>query len=99
MENEKQLLLVPYAKQKEKINKTFNTIGKLNGISYSEYRIIKGIELDNKNIVNIIRDDDKISIIKRRDVSETGSLRRSRYSNYNKNKDDNSEMKYSIEAY
>ena len=99
LENEKQLLLVPYAKQKEKIKKTFNTIGKLNGISYSEYRIIKGIELDNKYIINIIRDDDKISIIKRRDVSETGSLRRSRYTNYNKNNDDNSEMKYSIEAY
>ena len=68
-------------------------------ISYSEYRIIKGIELDNKNIINIIRDDDEISIIKKRDVSETGSLRRSQYTHFNKNNDDNSKMKYNIEAY
>ena len=93
MNNEKQLLLVPYAKKKEKIKKTFNTIAKLNGVSYSEFRVIKGTEMDNNNIYNIIRDDDRKSLSKRKDYSETNSARRSNYSNFYKFKGDNSDFK------
>ena len=81
MNNEKQLLLIPYAKQKEKIKKTFNTIAKLNGVSYSEYRVIQGTENDNNNIYNIIRDDNRKSLSKRKDYSESNTMRRSNYSN------------------
>ena len=91
--NEKKLLLVPYAKKKEKIKKTFNTIAKLNGVSYSEFRVIKGTEMDNNNIYNIIRDDDRKSLSKRKDYSETNSARRSNYSNFYKFKGDNSDFK------
>ena len=93
MNNEKQLVLVPYAKKKEKIKKTFNTIAKLNGVSYSEFRVIKGTEMDNNNIYNIIRDDDRKSLSKRKDYSETNSARRSNYSNFYKFKGDNSDFK------
>lgn len=57
--NEKQLLFIPYAKKKEKIKKTFNTIGNSNGISYYDYQIIKKDDSDNKNMFNIIREDNK----------------------------------------
>ena len=91
--NEKQLLLVPYAKQKEKIRKTFNTIAELNGISYSEYRVIKGTDNDNNNIYNIIRDDGRKSLSKRKDYSESNTMRKSNYSNLYKFSGDNSEFK------
>ena len=93
MDNEKKLLLVPYAKQKEKIKKTFNTIGKLNGISYSEFRVIKGTEMDSNNIYNIIRDDDRKSLSKRKDYSESNSMKRSNYSILRKFTGNNSEFK------
>ena len=93
MENEKQLYLVPYAKQKEKIKKTFNAIGNSNGIIYSEYRVIKGIENDNKNIFNIIRDDDRKSLSKRKDYSDISPSKRSNYYNQNRFIDTNSEFK------
>ena len=93
MNNEKQLLLIPYAKQKEKIKKTFNTIAKLNGVSYSEYRVIQGTENDNKNIYNIIRDDNRKSLSKRKDYSESNTMKRSNYSNLYKFSGDNSEFK------
>ena len=40
MDNEKQLILIPYAKRKEKINKVFHTIGDSNGIPYPSNNII-----------------------------------------------------------
>ena len=48
---EKELLFMPYAKEKQKINKTLNEIGRSNGISYPNYRIIKGVVTDNKEIL------------------------------------------------
>ena len=93
MNNEKQLLLIPYAKQKEKIKKTFNTIAKLNGVSYSEYRVIQGTENDSNNIYNIIRDDNRKSLSKRKDYSESNTMMRSNYSNLYKFSGDNSEFK------
>ena len=93
MDNEKKLYLVPYAKKKEKVKKTFNTIGKSNGIPYSDYSVIKGIEINN-NVLNMIREDDRRSLSKRREFSENGSMRRSNYTNANKFVDDNSESKF-----
>ena len=48
---EKELLFMPYAKEKQKINKTLNEIGRSNGISYPNYRVIKGVLNDNKEIL------------------------------------------------
>ena len=94
MDNEKKLLLIPYAKQKEKIKKTFNTIGNSNGITYSEYRIINGNEDDNENIVNILREDNRKSASKRKEYSEISSFRKSGYSNRNKIADFNPELNF-----
>ena len=49
--------------------------------------------MDNNNIYNIIRDDDRKSLSKRKDYSETNSARRSNYSNFYKFKGDNSDFK------
>ena len=89
MNNEKQLYLVPYAKKKEKIKKTFNTIGNSNGIPYSEFRVIQGIKMDD-NTFQITRDDDNRSPSKKKDISETRSIRRSNYTNVNNYIDENS---------
>jgi hypothetical protein len=56
---EKELILIPYAKEKQKINKTLNTIGNANGISYPTCSVIKGILTQDKNYLAIIRDADK----------------------------------------
>ena len=56
---EKELILIPYAKEKKKINKTLNTIGNANGISYPTCSVIKGILTQDKNYLAIIRDDNK----------------------------------------
>ena len=56
---EKELILIPYAKEKQKINKTLNTIGNANGISYPRCSVIKGILTQDKNYLAIIRDADK----------------------------------------
>ena len=93
LENEKQLLLVPFARQKEKIKKTFNTIGKSNGISYSEFRVIKGEQNESNNILNIIRDDDRRSLSKRKEYSDSSSMRRSNFHNLNVYNESNSEFK------
>ena len=63
MNNEKKLILIPYAKKKEKIKKTFHTIGDANGIPYPKVGVINGILLGEQNYVNIIRDDDRKSLI------------------------------------
>ena len=83
MNNEKKLLLIPYAKQKEKIKKTFNTIGNSNGISYYEYRMINGNEHDNEIIINIIREDNRKSLSKRKDYSEASSNRKRNFLEFN----------------
>jgi len=93
LDNEKQLLLVPFARQKEKIKKTFNTIGKSNGISYSEFRVIKGEQNESNNILNIIRDDDRRSLSKRKEYSDSSSMRRSNFHNLNVYNESNSEFK------
>ena len=54
---EKQLLVLPYPKEKQKIVKTLNEIGRANGISYPTNRIIKGTISDENNYKAIIRDD------------------------------------------
>ena len=59
LNQEKELIILPYAKEKQKINKTINTIGNANGISYPQYSVIKGITLEDKNYLSIIRNDDK----------------------------------------
>ena len=79
MNNEKQLYSIPYAKKKEKIKKTFDTIGTSNGIPYSKYSVIKGIENDT-NIINIIRNYDSKNHSKRKNFSKNSSIRKSNYS-------------------
>ena len=62
MKNEKNLYLIPYPTKKQKINKTFDTIGDKNGISYPNLSVVNGILIGDKNYVNIIRDDDRKSM-------------------------------------
>jgi len=57
--NEKELILLPYAKEKQKVFKTLNTIGNAHGISYPTCSVIKGTSLKDKNYLTIIRDDKK----------------------------------------
>ena len=54
---EKELLYKPYPKEKQKVNKTLNTIGRANGISYPITNVINGILTQDKNYMAIIRDD------------------------------------------
>ena len=56
---EKELIMLPYAKEKQKINKTLNTIGNAHGISYPTCSVINGILTQDKNYLAIIRDDKK----------------------------------------
>ena len=56
---EKELIMMPYAKEKEKINKTLNTIGNAHGISYPTCSVINGILTQDKNYLAIIREDDR----------------------------------------
>ena len=58
---EKELLFMPYAKEKQKINKTLDELGRLNGISYPSYRVIKGIIPDDDNYKVIVRGNDAIN--------------------------------------
>ena len=51
--------MMPYAKEKQKINKTINTIGNAHGISYPSCSVINGILTQDKNYLAIIREDDK----------------------------------------
>ena len=79
MDNEKQLILIPYAKKKEKINKTFDTIGDSNGISYPTNNIIQGIVLEDKNYLNIIRDEDKKTSSQKKNRRVGSSIRGSKF--------------------
>ena len=72
MQNEKELYLIPYATKKEKVNKTFHTIGDANGISYQNISTVNG-NLIGDTYVNIIRDDDRKSINLKKSSKLTGS--------------------------
>ena len=56
---EKELILIPYAKEKQKINKTLNTIGNAHGIPYPNCSVIKGFLTKDRNYLAIIREGDK----------------------------------------
>ena len=56
--NEKQLIVVPYPKEKQKKVKTLNEIGRANGISYPDYSVIKGVISDFNNYKEFLRGDD-----------------------------------------
>jgi len=90
MNNEKKLILIPYAKKKQKINKTFHTIGDAHGISYPNLSVVNGILLGKQNYINIIRDDDRKSLISRKSKKIENSTRKmslSPYSNVGNNKE------------
>ena len=55
---EKELLFIPYAKEKQKKNKTLDELGRSNGISYPSFNVIKGILAKDDNYKVIIREDD-----------------------------------------
>ena len=56
-ENEKELIIFPYVKQKQTINKTINTIGHSNGITYLKTSLLSGGNENNfyNNFINNIR--------------------------------------------
>ena len=54
---EKLLLVLPYPKEKQKIVKTLNEIGRANGISYPTNRVIKGPTSDKNNYKLLVRED------------------------------------------
>ena len=56
---EKELLVMPYPKEKQKKNKTLNEIGIANGIYYPTTNIIKGILSEKDNYKVIIRGEDE----------------------------------------
>lgn len=58
-ENEKELMNVPYAQEKEKKNKTFLTIGRANGIPYQTMSLFNGGGNNANNFLNIIRGGNK----------------------------------------
>ena len=53
---EKDLIMLPYPKKKENVNKTLNTIGNAHGISYPVYSVITGT---SKGYLSIITDKDR----------------------------------------
>ena len=60
-ENEKKLIIFPYAKQKQKINKTIHTIGHSNGVTYLKTSLLSGGNENTiyNNFMNKIRNDEK----------------------------------------
>ena len=56
---EKELLVMPYPKEKQKKNKILNEIGIANGIYYPTTNIIKGILSEKDNYKVIIRGEDE----------------------------------------
>lgn len=69
-ENEKELLALPYAQEKEKKKKQFHTIGKANGISYQSISMFSGSGHYSQNIYNIIRDYPRPGISKKINKAE-----------------------------
>ena len=58
-ENEKKLIVFPYAKEKQKINKTIDAIGHLNGITYLKTNLYRGGNTEFNNFVNNMRFNEK----------------------------------------
>lgn len=59
--NEKKLIIFPYAREKQKINKTIHTIGNSNGVTYPKTSLLSGGNENNtyNNFINKIRFDRK----------------------------------------
>ena len=90
MKKEKELIIIPYAKEKQKINKTLNTIGNAHGISYPTCSVIKGVLTKDKNYLAIIRDDDKKGNKKRKSKNMTNIKKKSKAKiNLDNNMDNN----------
>ena len=62
-ENEKHLIIFPYVKEKQKINKTIHTIGHSNGVTYLKTSLLSGGNENYiyNNFMNKIRSDEKKS--------------------------------------
>ena len=62
-ENEKQLIIFPYVKEKQKINKTIHAIGHSNGVTYLKTSLLSGGNENYiyNNFMNKIRNDEKKS--------------------------------------
>ena len=65
-ENEKHLIIFPYVKEKQKINKTIHTIGHSNGVTYLKTSVLSGGNENNiyNNFMKKIRSDEKKSSIR-----------------------------------
>lgn len=59
-ENEKELIVFPYAKEKQKVNKTIHAIGHSNGITYLKTSLLSGGNENtvSKRFMSIIRTDE-----------------------------------------
>ena len=59
-ENEKELIIIPYAKEKQKVYKTINAIGHSNGITYLKTSLLSGGNEKNfyNNFINNIRNNE-----------------------------------------
>ena len=86
MKNEKELILIPYAQKKQKINKTFHTIGDAHGIPYPNVSVVNGMLLGKQNYVNIIRGDDRKSMVSRKSKKLESSTSRKNMSRSPKSK-------------
>ncbi len=93
MKKEKELIIIPYAKEKQKINKTLNTIGNAHGISYPTCSVIKGVLTKDKNYLAIIRDDDKKGNKKRKSKNMTNIKKKSKAKINLDNNIDNNNLK------
>ena len=60
-DNEKKLIIFPYAKEKQKINKTIHSIGHSNGVTYLKTSLLSGGNENNEynNFIDKIRSDRK----------------------------------------
>lgn len=78
-ENEKKLIILPYVKEKQKINKTIHTIGHSNGVTYLKTSLLSGGNENNayNNFINKIRFDEKTN----RNLKERLNLIQSQYAN------------------
>ena len=64
--NEKKLIILPFAKEKQKVNKTIHTIGNSNGVTYLKTSLLSGGNENNEynNFIDKIRSDRKNNNIK-----------------------------------
>ena len=57
-ENEKKLIVFPYVQKKQKINKTIDTIGHSNGITYLNINLLRGGNTKYNNFISNMRFDE-----------------------------------------